>query len=125
MVNTAFAIEAYKQTKTKSTSPVGLVIMLYDGAIEFTHKAIAGINMKELPVKLKYIDKTLAVLGELRATLNMDAGGEVAINLSELYFYMMSEIVWANYYNDVTKLMNVAGLLKELRGAWIEIKDKA
>jgi flagellar protein FliS len=136
MVNSAYALNAYTHTKVATTAnPVDLVIMLYDGAIEFLDKAAAAINMKETQinqvrdvslngVKIKYIDRTIAIIEELFDSINFEAGGEIAINLSELYQYMMKELVLANIKDDADKIKHVSNLLKELREAWIQIKGK-
>jgi flagellar protein FliS len=132
MVNTSYALNAYTQTKVATAyNPVELVIMLYDGAIEFLDKAAAAINMKDPVrdvslngVKIKYIEKSLAIIEELLNSLNIEVGGEIALNLQNLYLYMMRELVLANAENDVDKVKHVIGLLRELREAWVQIKNQ-
>jgi flagellar protein FliS len=132
MVNAAYARNAYTQTKvTTAYNPVDLVIMLYDGAIEFLDKAAAAINMKDPDrdvslngVKIKYIDKSLAIIEELLNSINIEVGGEIALNLQNLYLHMMRELVLANAENDVDKIKHVIGLLRELREAWAQIKNQ-
>ncbi|MCL4490643.1 MAG: flagellar export chaperone FliS [Nitrospirae bacterium] len=126
MVNAAYALNAYTQTKVTTTdNPVDLVIMLYDGAIEFLEKAVMGIEIKSLQIKIKYITKTFAIIEELDKSLNFEGGGQVAVNLADLYFYMMRELVLANLEDDAAKIRHIISLLKELREAWIQIKNKA
>lgn len=125
MVNAAYALNAYTQTKVTTTyNPVELVIMLYDGAIDFLDKAATAINMREVPIKIKYIDKAIAIIEELLNALNLEVGGEIALNLQNLYLHMMRELVLANAKNDGNRVKHVIGLLKELRGAWIQIKNQ-
>lgn len=124
MVNTAYALNSYNQTKVIGGSPVEMIIMLYDGAIEFLNKAARGIAMGNLHIKLNYIGKALAIIQELDRSLNMDVGGEVAVNLRDLYSHMMIELVLANAGNDSEKLMHVLGLIKNLREGWVKIRDK-
>ncbi len=124
MVNTAYALNSYTQSKVLGGSPVEMIIMLYDGAIEYLNKAATGITMRNLQVKIKYIDRALAIIQELDRSLNMDAGGEVAVNLRDLYSHMMMELLLANIKNDGEKLMHICGLMKNLREGWIEARDK-
>jgi len=124
MVNTAYALNSYTQAKVLGGSPVEMIIVLYDGAIEYLNKAATGITMRNLQIKLKYIDRTLAILRELDRSLNFEAGGEVALNLHELYFYMMKELVLANINHDGDKLMQLSGLLTNLREGWLEARNK-
>ncbi len=123
MVNAAYALNAYTQTKVTTTyNPVELVVMLYDGAIDFLDKAATAINMREVPIKIKYIDKAIAIIEELLNALNLEVGGEIALNLQNLYLHMMRELVLANAKNDGNKIKHVINLLKELREAWVQIK---
>ncbi len=134
MVNTAYAHNAYTQARVRTTdNPVELVIMLYDGAIDFLDKAAAAMNMQEINpvrdvslngVKIKYIDKSMAIIEELLNSLNLEAGGEIALNLQQLYLYMTRELVLANVENDINKIKHVINLLKELREAWVQIKNQ-
>lgn len=125
MVNAAYARNAYTQTKvTTAYNPVELVIMLYDGAIDFLDKAATAINMREVPIKIKYIDKAIAIIEELLNALNLEVGGEIALNLQNLYLHMMRELVLANAKNDGNRIKHVIGLLKEVRGAWVQIKNQ-
>lgn len=124
MINPAYALHAYKQTQVETTSnPVELIIMLYDGAIESLDKAAAAVAMKELPVKIRHIDRALAIVEELLNSLNMEAGGDIARQLEDLYFYMIREITLANIHNDQEALRRLIVLLKELREGWIHIKN--
>ncbi|MEW6740493.1 MAG: flagellar export chaperone FliS [Nitrospirota bacterium] len=125
MVNAAYARNAYTQTKvTTAYNPVELVIMLYDGAIDFLDKAATAINMREVPIKIKYIDKAIAIIEELLNALNLEVGGEIALNLQNLYLHMMRELVLANAKNDGNRVKHVIGLLRELREAWVQIKNQ-
>jgi len=122
MSNTAYALNAYTQSKTAVASPVDLVIMLYDGAIDYLDKAATAVNMKETKEKIKYIDKTVAIIDELLKSLNLEAGGEIATNLQDLYIYMMRELTMANLQNDAEKIKHVESLLRELVSAWRQIR---
>jgi len=125
MVNTAYALNSYAQAKVAAVdNPVDLIIMLYDGAIEYINKAATGIKIKNLQIKLKYIRRTLAIITELDRCLNFEAGGEIAINLHNLYNYMMRELVLANIHYDADKLMHISGLLTNLRKGWVEVRNK-
>jgi flagellar protein FliS len=126
MVNASYALNAYKQTRVETTSnPMDLIIMLYDGAIESLDKAATAVAMKEIPVKIKYIDKALAIIEELLNSLNMEVGGEITLNLQDLYFYMLKELTLANIHNDRNKIHHILILLKDLREAWVQIRNAA
>ena len=126
MENVGYALNAYTQSNVAAAAdnPVDLIIMLYDGAVEFLNKAATAVNMKQLKIKIRYIDKSFAIIQELDNSLNYEAGGAVAANLHNLYFYMLRELVMANLHNDSAKLLHIAALLRELREGWVQIRDK-
>ncbi|MHB8841655.1 MAG: flagellar export chaperone FliS [Candidatus Aquicultor sp.] len=122
-MNTAYAQNAYTDTMVATTAnPLDLIIQLYDGAISRLNKAIFCINQGNITQKIQYITRTIAIIEELLASLDMKAGGEVAVNLQGLYVHMLQELTIANANNDVQKIKQVEELLKELRGAWKEIR---
>lgn len=108
-----------------TTDPLELVIMLYDGAIEFLEKAAIATNARQTAVKIRYLDKSIAIIDELLNSLNPEVGGEVAENLMNLYLYMMQELTLANAQNDADKIRQVSSLLRQLREGWVSIKGAA
>ena len=123
MANAMYAQNAYLDTMvTTSTTPLDLVILLYDGAIGRLNKAIFSLNEGKKGQKAQNIAKTTAIIEELLATLNLEAGGEIAANLQDIYLYMLKELTVANLKNDVEKMRHVEYLLRDLRDAWKQIK---
>jgi flagellar protein FliS len=64
------------------------------------------------------LNAAVQIVGELRSTLDMRAGGPYAANLDDLCGYMSRQLVAANLQNRVANLDEVAGLLREVRTAW-------
>ena len=126
IVTSAYARNSYTNAKVMSTTdPLELVIMLYDGAIEFLEKAAIAANAHQTAVKIRYLDKSIAIIDELLNSLNPEVGGEVAENLMNLYLYMMQELTLANAQNDADKMRQVSSLLRQLREGWVSIKGAA
>ncbi len=125
-VTAAYVKNSYTNAKVISTTdPLELVIMLYDGAIESLEKAAIAATSQQMAVKIRYLDKSIAVIDELLNSLNVEVGGEVAENLMNLYQYMMQEIAIANARNDAEKMSQVSSLLRQLREGWLSIKGAA
>lgn len=122
-MNTAYAQNAYTDTMVvTTTNPLDLIIQLYDGAITRLSKAAFCIKKGDKAQKMQYITRTIAIIEELLASLNMDDGGEVAMNLQGLYIYMLQQLTVANAKDDLEKIKEVEELLKGLRSAWKEIR---
>ncbi len=119
----AYAQNAYTKTKVNtSATPLDLVIMLYDGAIEYLQKAVYYINDGNIQRKIEYLSRARAIIEELLSSLNTEIGGDVADNLQSLYLYMLIELTKANAENNIAKIEEVEKLLIELRSAWRAIR---
>lgn len=119
----AYAQNAYTKTRVStSATPLDLVIMLYDGAIEYLQKAIYYINIGNTQSKIEYLSRARAIIEELLSSLDIDIGGELGENLQSLYLYMLIELTKANAKNDITKIEEVEKILVELRTAWRAIR---
>ena len=115
---------AYKKASVNTLDQNKLIIMLYDGAIKNANFAVEYMKSGEIEKVHDSLIKTKNIVTELLATLNMDHGGEIAKNLKSLYSYMFSLLIEANMEKKSEPVLNVIDLLKELRGAWIQIREK-
>ena len=113
------------QTGVVSASPHQLTLMLYDGAIATIAAAQQQMRLKNTAAKGAAISKAISIIDDgLKASLDLNVGGQMAQNLFELYLYMSQRLVYANLKNDSAALGEVAQLLQQLRGAWQSIATK-
>ena len=104
--------------------PHRLVLMLMDGTLE--RLAIARGCMErrgrgDVGRKAQLLTQCVSMISELRGGLNLEQGGELARNLSDLYEYMTRQLLRANADNNAGYITEVQGLLGEIRSAWIAI----
>lgn len=104
-----------------AADPHGLVLMLMNAAVERLTTARGCIERREIVQKAKLLHSCVRIVGELRGTLNLSAGGPIAQNLSDLYEYMARRLLRANIENDVACINEVLSLLGEIRSAWVAI----
>ncbi len=113
---------AYKSVAAWSSvadnDPQRLIQMLYDGALERIAMARGCMLNRQLAEKAQLLTRVIAIVGELRGSLDLVRGGTVAANLDDLYDYVTRRLIAANAGNDPQALDEVAGLLRELRDAW-------
>jgi flagellar protein FliS len=105
-------------------TPHRLVQMLLDGAVEKISIAKGALERDDIPEKGKYIVWAVTIVEGLRASLDLERGGEIATNLDSLYEYMGRRLTAANIDNDPEILAEVAGLLSEIRDAWDAVPDE-
>lgn len=100
-----------------------LVEMLFDGALARINAARAALAVGNLVRKGELIGKAVMILGGLRETLDLKAGGELAANLDYLYGYMQKRLLEAHAQNRLEMLEEVIGLLRPLADAWRAIPE--
>jgi flagellar protein FliS len=125
----AAKLAAYQSTSAHSnvavSDPHRLIVLLLDGALERITMAKGCIQRGAIVDKAQLINRTVNIVGELRGSLDLKAGGEIARNLSELYDYICTRLLKASIENHIGHLDEVSGLLREIRGAWIAIPTEA
>lgn len=67
------------------------------------------------------MSKAIALIVQLNGTLDMERGGEVALNLRALYEYMMNRLTLANATNNAEIVAEVAGLVGRIKSSWDQL----
>jgi flagellar protein FliS len=118
-VNHYSTIDSY--TGVTDANPHQLVQMLLDGALGKIAVVKGLMTRGDTVKKGEVIGQAISIIGGLRSSLDMSAGGELAANLDNLYEYMERRLVTANLKNDVIILDEVTTLLREIKTAWESI----
>lgn len=116
----------YQSAAINTASPGQLVVMMYDGLLRFVAKARAGCALQESdPERMKMVQegvgRSLAIIDELRATLDKEKGGEYAANLDRLYDYYARRLLKAQITFDDAPLAEVEKLVGTLREGWSQM----
>ena len=108
----------YLKNQIETSSPGQLLILLYDGAIKFLNQAKIGIQNKDIELTHNNLIKAQNIISELRDTLDMEIGGELANNLFALYNYFNRRLVQANIKKEIEPVDEVLEHLRGLRDTW-------
>lgn len=119
--NRQFAEEYRKVGVTTSVvdaDPHKLVALLLAGACERIRIAESAMLRNDPARKGKAIGEACAIVGHLDGSLDHEAGGDIAANLSALYEYVITRLTEANLNNDPAALQECLRLLGEIDAAW-------
>ena len=108
----------YLKNQIETSSPEQILILLYDGAIKFLNQAKIGIQKKDIELTHNNLIKAQNIISELRDTLDMEIGGELANNLYALYNYFNKRLVQANIKKEIEPVNEVLEHLRGLRDTW-------
>lgn len=129
MYNTS-GVQSYQNIGVESAvmnaSPHQLIVMLFDGAYSALIRARLFLDAGQLAEKGQALSKAINIIDNgLKAALNVEAGGELSINLASLYEYMVRRLLIANLHNDVEAIVEVENLLNNIADAWKQIGPNA
>lgn len=125
----AFA-QAYRavgtETAVQSATPHRLIAMLFDGYMDAIAVARGALRSGQVEAKGRAIGRAARIVEEgLKAALNLEAGGQLAQDLRDLYVYLGARLTLANLRNDEKILDECAALMQPIRDAWAEIGPAA
>lgn len=111
----------YQTVRVETSSPVDLVVMLFDGIMRFTREAEEAIQKKDVARAGERIGRAHAILEELVGSLDPEKAPEVCETLTGVYGYCMRRLVQANLEQDGMILAEVRDVLVPVREAWAEL----
>jgi len=119
------AVQQYNRVGVSSSveaaSPHRLIEMLMAGALEKIAFAKGFMERGNISEKGGHISWAISIVDGLRASLDLEKGGEIAINLDDLYDYMTRRLARANVENNPDILDEVASLMASVKNAWEQV----
>jgi flagellar protein FliS len=112
-------LQNYREQQIQTADRGTILVMLYQGAIDFVRRAVSAKEKGDIAEKGMCILKAHAIISELHATLDLETGGELAGTLESLYIYMLDRITIANFNNDPKPLHEIISLLTTLKEGWV------
>jgi flagellar protein FliS len=116
--------QKYKATSIQSASREKLLLMLYEGAIKFTKLAIVAAEQRKIADRGMNIGRAYDIVLELNNTLDHKIGGEIAMNLEQLYMFITDQFTKANMTGDAQHLKNALRVLETLYDGWVKAIEK-
>lgn len=113
-------IETYKKNQVYTADRGTLLLMLYEGAIDFLSRAREHLENGRIADKGVYISKAHAIIAELLNSLDFNLGGEIARSLEALYRFMLDQLMQAHLANNAKPIDDVISLLSKLKQGWEE-----
>ncbi len=127
-MNTANPWNSYRQIATQTASPGQLILMLFDGALNSMERALLGFEQSAPGPRNEIIHNNLRravdIIRQLNASLNLEAGGELAQTLRRLYHYFDSRLTESNLRKRREGVDEVIGHLSGIRDAWATMLDQ-
>lgn len=107
------------------TSPLDVLIKLYEGAIDFLGQATKAADQGEVDRFKTMILRGRKIIEEFQKTLDFKRGGQITAQLNDLYAFMLSSLTQAELTHDVKFVDRVIEQLTTLLDGWKGARSQA
>jgi len=117
---------SYREAAVAGASPVRLVILLYEQAVEDLRRALAAHRRGDIEGRTREINHAILIVGHLQATLDKERGGKVATDLERFYQQLQAGLVEAQGKQSAAGIEQQIAHLMQVHEAWCQVeKDLA
>lgn len=119
-------IKQYQTSNITTATPEKLMILLFDGALQFLQKAKTAINENNLKERAENIEGARKIIRELMRTIDLENGNDVSKKLFRLYNKMAMNLIRANVQRSTEKIDEVITDITNIRWGFqkaIEIQN--
>lgn len=119
-------IKQYQTNNITTATPEKLMILLFDGALQFLQKAKTAIAENNLKERSENIEGARKIIRELMRTIDLENGNDVAKKLFRLYNKMAMNLIKANVQRSSDKIDEVITDITNIRWGFqkaIEIQN--
>jgi len=117
--------KSYRQIATQTAPPGQLVLMLFDGALLSLDRALIGFSHADIAERNTAIhnnvQRAIDIIRELNSSLDLEAGGQLADTLRNLYAFFERRLNDSNVKKSRKGIDEVIPMLKQLRDAWFKM----
>ena len=108
-------IKQYQTSNITTATPEKLMIMMFDGALQFLQKAKTAIEEKNLQERFQNIDGARKIIRELMRTIDLENGNDVSKALFKLYNRMSMKLIKANVQKNIQLIDEVVEDISNIR----------
>ena len=116
--------QEYLKSAVMSASGEQLQLMLIDGAIRFSHRALEAIAEKDIEKSHFALERAQRIVLQLAAGLQRDVNPELVDQMTALFEFIHSRLVEANITRQTSHIDDALKILNHQRETWALLIDK-
>lgn len=111
-------VKQYQKANIETASREQILIMLYDGAIQYLNKAKIAMTEKDIAMTHQNLIGAQNIIQEFINSLDREIAPQLAENLISLYEYFIRRLIQANVKRQMEPIDEVLKYLKNLKATW-------
>lgn len=116
------ARQVYRDAAVRGATPIELVIVLYDSAIEDMRRALNAMQSNDIEARSSKVSHALMVLQQLQGTLDFDRGGGAARQFEQFYNVVRAKLLEAQMRGSHELMQQQIRYMSEVRDCWMAAK---
>jgi len=117
--------KAYIAAAVENASSAELVMILIDLLVSDLKNAIAAMEVNDIEKRTEILKHGFLVLQQLQASVDMENGGEAAVNFTNFYSAVRCQMLEAQIKKSTEILKRQIELLLDVRQAWQQVTTPA
>jgi flagellar protein FliS len=114
--------QMYQDSAVRGATPIELVVLLYDSAIEDMRRALAAMKNGDIEARSAGVGHALMVLQQLQGTLDFEHGGNAAKQFEQFYNLVRAKLLEAQMRNSSDLMQRQVRFMSEVRDCWMQAK---
>lgn len=107
---------SYREMEIHAASPERLLVIVFEQLVVNLERARIAMERNDVELRVTALRRARGLVAELLSTLDFEQGGALAIELADLYQFLLAELVDIGKRGDVRtmrKLVNIATHLRD------------
>ncbi len=112
----------YQDSAVRGATPIELVILLYDSAIEDIRRALTAMQTSDVEARSNQISHALMVLQQLQGTLDFERSGSAARQFEQFYNLVRAKLLEAQMRGSADLMQQQIRYMSEVRDCWVQAR---
>lgn len=121
------AVEAkltYRENAVRGATPIELVVILFDVAIDDMRRALSAVRVSDLEERAAAVRHAMLILQQLQGTLDFERGGQVARQFEQFYNLIRAKLLESQLRNSPELMQQQIQFMCEVRDCWVEAEKQ-
>jgi flagellar protein FliS len=114
--------QIYQDSAVLGATPIELVVLLYDSAIEDMRRAVAAMKKGDVEARSAGVAHALLVLQQLQGTLDFEHGGAAAKQFEQFYNLIRAKLLESQIDGSCDLMQRQIRFMSEVRDCWTQAK---
>jgi len=110
---------SYREMEIHSASPERLLVIVFEQLVVNLERARLAMERHDIELRVVSLTRARNLVAELLATLDFEQGGAIAVELANLYQFMLMALVDVGTRRDVVTMRKLVNIASHLRDGFI------